>query len=324
MDVAERALLLSTVDAAIGDAVGPSTTTASVDDALTGLGWGEMLRSEPRDAIEIVFDALGSHNAVSSALDDVLASALAPDAGPDVAVVLPTFGTWDPPGLVDAARVHAVGLATPRAGDAGALLLVCAAGPDLRVLTVDTARAEIAPVDGVDPGGGLRSVRVEASTTDISSLDPATWPAAVASGRRALARQMGGAARAMLELARTHAVERVQFGRPVASFQAVRHHLADALVALEALDATIEAAWDDRGDGTAALAKAVAGRTARTVATRCQQVLAGVGFTTDHPFHRYLKRTMVLEGLLGTADAIVLDLGRTLLADRRVPTLLEL
>ena len=71
-------------------------------------------------------------------------------------------------------------------------------------------------------------------------------------------------------------------------------------------------------------AKATAGRTAETVATHCQQVLAGIGFTTDHPFHRFLKRTMLLEGLFGSADDIATDIGRQLLAARRVPTLIEL
>jgi alkylation response protein AidB-like acyl-CoA dehydrogenase len=60
------------------------------------------------------------------------------------------------------------------------------------------------------------------------------------------------------------------------------------------------------------------------VAGHCQQVLAGIGFTTDHSFHRYLKRTMVLEGIFGSADRIVADVGRQLLAARRVPTLIEL
>ena len=95
-------------------------------------------------------------------------------------------------------------------------------------------------------------------------------------------------------------------------------------MAVEALAATLGAAGDEPNALTAALAKATAGRTAQTVATHCQQVLAGIGFTTDHPFHRYLKRTMLLEGVLGTADRIASDLGRQLLADRRVPTLIEL
>ncbi len=128
----------------------------------------------------------------------------------------------------------------------------------------------------------------------------------------------------MLDLARTHALERVQFGRAVSRFQAVRHRLAEALVAIEALEASLTAAWDEGTPMTAALAKAVAGRTARTVTAQSQQVLAGIGFTTDHPFHRYLKRTMALEGLFGSADEIVVDLGRQLLAARQVPRLIEL
>jgi alkylation response protein AidB-like acyl-CoA dehydrogenase len=95
-------------------------------------------------------------------------------------------------------------------------------------------------------------------------------------------------------------------------------------VAVEALEATLDAAGDEPNAVTAALAKATAGRTARAVAAHCQQVLAGIGFTTDHPFHRFLKRTMVLDGLFGSADDIVLDVGRQLLARRRVPTLVEL
>jgi alkylation response protein AidB-like acyl-CoA dehydrogenase len=135
---------------------------------------------------------------------------------------------------------------------------------------------------------------------------------------------IAGASRTALDLARTHAVEREQFGRSVSKFQAVRHRLAETLVAIEALDATLGAAWDEPGAMTAALASAQAGRTARVVAAHCQQVLAGIGFTTDHPFHRYLKRTMALEGLFGTTDEIVVDLGRQLLEARNVPRLIEL
>jgi alkylation response protein AidB-like acyl-CoA dehydrogenase len=128
----------------------------------------------------------------------------------------------------------------------------------------------------------------------------------------------------MLDLARAHAIARVQFGRPVAGFQAVRHRLAESLVAVEALDAALSAAADTPSPATALLAKAVAGRTARTVAAHCQQVLAGIGFTTDHAFHRYLKRTILLDGLLGSSDDLVLDVGRELMRTRNVPTLIEL
>ena len=104
----------------------------------------------------------------------------------------------------------------------------------------------------------------------------------------------------------------------------MRHRLAEALVAIEALDATLAAAADEPGVPTARLAKAIAGRTAHTVATHCQQVLAGIGFTTDHPFHRYLKRTILLDGLFGSSDELVTAIGHSLLEARAVPTLIDL
>jgi alkylation response protein AidB-like acyl-CoA dehydrogenase len=178
----------------------------------------------------------------------------------------------------------------------------------------------IQPISGIDPDAGLYRVEITGGTAPHAKR----WEIAVAHGRRLLAHEMLGACRAMLDLARTHALDRVQFDRPIASFQAVRHRLAEALVAIEALAATLEAAADEPNATTALLAKATAGRTARTVATHCQQVLAGIGFTTEHPFHRYLKRTMLLDGLLGRADDLVVVAGRELLAMRRVPTLIEL
>src|SRR5207245_4705497 len=110
-----------------------------------------------------------------------------------------------------------------------------------------------------------------------------------------LAHELVGASRTMLQLARDHAVDRVQFGRPIASFQAVRHRLADSLVAIEAADAATGAWWEAPSPVAAQLAKAVAGRSARIVTRHAQQVLAGMGFTQEHPFHRYLRRVLGLD-----------------------------
>ena len=283
MDTSERALLEESLRAALA-------ARPDADAALAEIGWLELLDAAPSDAIEIVFDALGSANAAATALDDVIAAAHGAKPRADLAVVLPGS------------------LATSRVATARELLV----GPDVAVAT---STIEIVPIRGIDPGFGLYRVGIDG--------DPLPEPA-VALGRRALAHQMHGACRAMLGLARAHALERVQFGRPIARFQAVRHRLADALVALEALHATLVAASDEPNALTAALAKATAGRTANTVATQCQQVLAGIGFTTDHAFHRYLKRTMLLDTLFGRADDLTVDIGRQLLAARRVPTLIEL
>jgi len=323
IDADERAVMAQTVRGAIADALATAGSGADIDAVLTKFGWLEIFDDEPDDAIDIVFSALGAVNATATALDDVVASALGQKPRADLAVLLPRFAAWYPPGRIDANGLHAEGLATGRAATAAEMLVVCGSESEPRSHIVSTAAEEVQAVRGVDRDAGLRMVRVQCSA-DATRLDPVAWQSAVALGRRAVAHQIAGAARTMLDLARSHALERVQFGRPVARFQAVRHRLAEALVAVEALEAALTAAREEPNPDTAALAKAIAGRTAHTVARHCQQVLAGIGFTTEHRFHRFLKRTMALEGLFGSADAIVLDVGRRLLAERRVPTLIEL
>lgn len=319
IDAADRALMQETVRAAIAGA----EADASIDAVLAKLGWLELLEAEPSDAIGIVFGALGTTGRTATALDDVVVSALGSEPRTDLAVLLPRFAAWDPPGRVEANGVEARGLATARVATAREMLIVCGTAPSLSSVTIPIASADLRAVHGIDPDAGLRAVHVQGRAVVATRLDPAAWQAALAHGQRAVAHQILGASRAMLALACTHAKERVQFGRPIAHFQAVRHRLADALVAVEALEATLDAAREEANADTAALAKAVAGRTARTVAAQCQQVLAGIGFTTEHPFHRFLKRSIALEGLFGSADEIVLDVGRRLLASRHVPTLIE-
>jgi hypothetical protein len=317
MDATERTLLQETVR----DALAGATDTA--DNVLAGLGWLEMLGDARRDALDIVFRSLGGVNSASSVLDDVVVSALGLEPRADLAMLLPSFATWHPPGTTAGGNVSAVGVATARVAAATDLLIMCDDGSERMAVTIPASAAELRTVVGVDPDAGMHVVHAHDVAVG-SSLGPCEWDAAVAWGRIAVAHQLSGACRSMLDLARAHAMERVQFGRAIAGFQAVRHRLADALVALEALDASLAAAMDEGGPLTAALAKTVAGRTAHTVAAHTQQVLAGIGFTTDHPFHRFLKRTMTLEGLFGSAEEITLDLGRGLLAGRRVPTLIDL
>ncbi len=326
IDADERALMERTVRGALAEAVASGREGTDVDAVLAKLGWLDLLRDEPDDAIAIVFGALGRTNAVATALDDLLATALGLEPRSDLAVVLPPFGRWEAPGG-DAGGVRVDGLATVRAAQARELLVVCGAGGALRAVAIPVDAAEVRRVGGIDPDAGLHAIRVRAPVEALGGaapLGPDVWSSAIALGQRAVSHQLEGCCRTMLDLARAHALSRQQFGRPIARFQAVRHRLADALVAVEALEAALGAARDAPGPETAALAKAVAGRSARTVARHAQQVLAGIGFTTEHAFHRYLKRTMALEGLLGSADAIVLDVGRRLLAERHVPTLIEL
>jgi alkylation response protein AidB-like acyl-CoA dehydrogenase len=194
------------------------------------------------------------------------------------------------------------------------------------VVDVPADRLTVREVRGLDPRMGLVELRTPAEgiPVDAGTGAPVSWERALAAGRTAVAHQLVGAATAMLELARGHALERVQFGRPIASFQAVRHRLADSLLATETARSALTAAWDDQTRLTAGIAKAVAGRSARTVARHAQQVLAGMGFTAEHPFHLYLRRTLVLDELLGSSRELTRALGVELLRTRRLPELLPL
>jgi hypothetical protein len=146
----------------------------------------------------------------------------------------------------------------------------------------------------------------------------------LAEARRALGWWLVGSSRAMLELARRHALDRVQFGKPIAEFQAVRHKLADTLVAIEGAEATLKLPGTDNPDLTALLAKAAAGKAALTAAKHCQQVLAGIGFTAEHGLHHHVERVLVLDGLLGNTRELTKKAGAGLRARGSAPRLAQL
>lgn len=149
---------------------------------------------------------------------------------------------------------------------------------------------------------------------------------ALAAGRRALGWWLVGTGRGMLSLARRHALDRVQFGRHISSFQAIRHRLAETLVAIEGAEATLHTAEQvGADDGLASLlAKAAAGQAALTAARHCQQVLGGIGFTAEHPLHHHVKRSLILDGLLGSARELTREAGKALVDKRSAPRLAQL
>jgi hypothetical protein len=146
----------------------------------------------------------------------------------------------------------------------------------------------------------------------------------LADARRALGWWLLGSSRAMLAFARQHALDRVQFGRPIAGFQAVRHRLAETLVAIEGAEATLSLPGADNPDLTALLAKAAAGKAALTTAKHCQQVLGGIGFTAEHDLHHHVERVLVLDGLLGSSRELTRKAGAGLRARGSVPRLVDL
>lgn len=96
---------------------------------------------------------------------------------------------------------------------------------------------------------------------------------------------------------------RVQFGRPIGSFQALKHRAADMMILLETnrhlVDQAVETDGGLSGDLWAALAKASAAEAFRQVAADCVQLHGGIGFTWEYDCHLYLKRARLNEMLVG-------------------------
>jgi alkylation response protein AidB-like acyl-CoA dehydrogenase len=194
-----------------------------------------------------------------------------------------------------------------------ALVAVDAAAPGIdrrRLETMDMTRkqAEIT----------FDRVRVPASA--ILGDPPSGWSALEATTARALAalafEQVGGAERC-LEMAVDYAKVRVQFGRPIGSFQAVKHLCADMLVQVEsARSAAYHAGWAAMGDPeelaiAAPLAKAYCSEAYFFCAAENIQVHGGIGFTWEHDAHLYFKRAKTDELLFGPPS-----FHRAVLADR--------
>jgi alkylation response protein AidB-like acyl-CoA dehydrogenase len=129
-------------------------------------------------------------------------------------------------------------------------------------------------------------------------------------GTALVAAQMLGIAETTLVLAVAYAKAREQFGRPIGSFQAIKHMLADMFVRQEVARAAVYAAGatidtPEVGDPwrAVAAAKVTAAEAALRNARACIQIHGGMGYTWEVPAHYYLKRTWVLENTFGTTDA---------------------
>jgi alkylation response protein AidB-like acyl-CoA dehydrogenase len=125
----------------------------------------------------------------------------------------------------------------------------------------------------------------------------------------ALASEQAGVAEAAKEMAVQYAKDRVQFGKPIGSFQAVKHMLADALVDVEGMRSTAYyAAWcaaagDRERSLSASMAKAWCSDASRRVMAAGLQVHGGIGFTWEHDMHLYLKRAQLDQVSYGDAAA---------------------
>ncbi|MCW2662115.1 MAG: acyl-CoA dehydrogenase [Mycobacterium sp.] len=223
------------------------------------------------------------------------------------------------PGLTDGTVTAGIGLQSEvrvkdgvADGDAGIVLgagladlLVVAAGDD--VLLLDRARDGVSvDVPGnLDPTRRSGRVRLQGVSVTTDDILAGARLSALARARTLLAAEAVGGSSDCVEAAVAYAKVRQQFGRTIATFQAVKHHCANMLVAAESATAAV---WDaSRAAGedeeqfrlVAAAAAALAFPAYTRNAELNIQVHGGIGFTWEHDAHLHLRRALVTAALFG-------------------------
>ncbi len=169
----------------------------------------------------------------------------------------------------------------------------------------DTPEARRTLVDVLDPGRHV--VKLGAWQSDAGFGTSADAERAFDRGALGTAAQLVGLGRRLLDLTVDYVGERTQFGVPIGSQQAVKHHLADAAMKLRfAAPATYAAAWalaTDQPDAARAVstAKALASDAARLTARSALQCHGAIGYTVEYDLHLYLKRAEALVRTWGDA-----------------------
>ena len=166
---------------------------------------------------------------------------------------------------------------------------------------------EIQPHEVFDRSRRLATVRAQATSDTLlpGGTGRADWLAVRASVAAAAA--LVGIGAHLVETTVDYVRQREQFGRPVGSFQAVKHQLSNAYLAVEfARPATwvaahLVASGSDEAPAAAAVAKSSASEAAKTANDSALQCHGGIGFTWEHDLHLWLKRGKALEQAYGTA-----------------------
>ena len=198
-------------------------------------------------------------------------------------------------------------------GDAGVVLgagladiLVLPSGEDIVIVDKRSGGVEVAVPANLDPS--RRSGRVKLSGAAAEVIAGAR-PKLVDIARLLLAAEATGIAREATEMASEYAKARIQFGRPIATYQAVKHHCANMLVATElATSAVWDAARAADGDPAqfsyaAAVAASLAVAAADQNSQLNIQVHGGIGFTWEHDAHLYQRRANAIAAILDAEQA---------------------
>lgn len=223
----------------------------------------------------------------------------------DTAAVPDNAGGW---------RISGTKSFVPHAGAADLLLVVARTprGPSLFAVergAVGLAVRPLETLDGTRPLGEVFLADTPAVLVGAAGGAAGSLPRVLDLGGLALAAEQVGGLRRCLEMSVAYAKERVQFGRPIGSFQAIKHKLADMLVRAELADAATEAACaavaEHRPDASSAAVAAyiTASEAFEHIAAETIQVHGGIGFTWEHPAHLYFRRARAAQNLFGGPTA---------------------
>jgi|HubBroStandDraft_6_1064221.scaffolds.fasta_scaffold128067_2 alkylation response protein AidB-like acyl-CoA dehydrogenase len=193
------------------------------------------------------------------------------------------------------------------------VLLVPADGVPYGLYAVDAhaggvTRSPVVSLDGTRQLCDLTLDAVPARRIAAGDTAAAAVRAALSAGAGTLAAEQLGLAERCLEMTVGYAKERRQFARPIGSFQAIKHRLADLYVLVAQARAASRYAAACLADGSpdapvaVAMAKAYCGDAAVKAAEECVQLHGGIGFTWEHPAHLYLKRAKSGSIAFGTPD----------------------
>jgi alkylation response protein AidB-like acyl-CoA dehydrogenase len=223
-------------------------------------------------------------------------------------------GDGSGPGPAGVPDAHGLGIV---ASDLGGPHVACAADADWLLLRdratgalhlVDPAATVLTPVATVDGARRAATVDWQPAPESLVADDPAAVALALDRGAFGAAAVLVGLGQRMLDLTVAYVTERRQFGVPIGSFQAVKHHLADALKELAfARPAVYRAAHSLATDADTrardvAMAKAMASDAAWFVGRRALQCHGAIGYTVEHDLQLYLKRTWALSKAWGDAS----------------------
>lgn len=173
-----------------------------------------------------------------------------------------------------------------------------------KIRLMEAPDVNVKPLGTID--GTRRAARVEFSETAGRDLgDAHVVEPVVDAATAALSAEMVGGMQKSLDMILDYVKVRTQFGRPIGSFQAIKHRLADMLLKTEASrSAAYYAAWANQSGAddaalSASVAKAYVSDAAPWVTGQCIQLHGGIGFTWEHEAHLYFKRATMNAALLG-------------------------